>query len=155
MERVGGRWEIMEGHCSTSQSPQWAVVPMEEEEEEVIRIYLIHTRYILVKDNNLLHKIMFTLTCFDSNESSSGQPNEPIQCTSYIRVYFGIPNALIYDIPWISSFGWPDNGSLESKHVSVSIILCNKLLCLTETCIWYELDKHIGMTTEKTYLFNC
>jgi len=24
----------MEGHCSTSQSPQWAVVPMEEEEEE-------------------------------------------------------------------------------------------------------------------------
>jgi len=29
----------MEGHCSTGQSPQWAVVPMEEEEggeEEVI-----------------------------------------------------------------------------------------------------------------------
>jgi hypothetical protein len=24
----------MEGHCSTGQSPQWAVVPMEEEEEE-------------------------------------------------------------------------------------------------------------------------
>jgi len=24
----------MEGHCSTSQSPKWAVVPMEEEEEE-------------------------------------------------------------------------------------------------------------------------
>jgi len=23
----------MEGHCSTDQSPQWAVVPMEEEEE--------------------------------------------------------------------------------------------------------------------------
>ena len=23
----------MEGHCSTGQSPQWAVVPMEEEEE--------------------------------------------------------------------------------------------------------------------------
>ena len=22
----------MEGHCSTGQSPQWAVVPMEEEE---------------------------------------------------------------------------------------------------------------------------
>ena len=33
MERVGGRWEKMEGHCSTGQSPQWAVVPMEEEEE--------------------------------------------------------------------------------------------------------------------------
>jgi len=24
----------MEGHCSTGQSPQWAVMPMEEEEEE-------------------------------------------------------------------------------------------------------------------------
>jgi hypothetical protein len=24
----------MEGNCSTGQSPQWAVVPMEEEEEE-------------------------------------------------------------------------------------------------------------------------
>jgi len=24
----------MEGHCSTGQSPQWDVVPMEEEEEE-------------------------------------------------------------------------------------------------------------------------
>ena len=34
MERVGGRQEKMEGHCSTGQSPQWDVVPMEEEEEE-------------------------------------------------------------------------------------------------------------------------
>ena len=33
VERVGGRWEIMEGFCSTGQSPQWAVVPMEEEED--------------------------------------------------------------------------------------------------------------------------
>jgi len=31
----------MEGHCSTGQSPQWAVVPMEEEEEDIyICIYL-------------------------------------------------------------------------------------------------------------------
>ena len=35
MERFGGRWEKMEGHCLTDQSPQWAVVPMEEEEEEL------------------------------------------------------------------------------------------------------------------------
>ena len=34
MERVGGRQEKMEGHCSTGQSPQWAVVPMDEEEEQ-------------------------------------------------------------------------------------------------------------------------
>ena len=25
----------MEGHCSTGQSPQWALVPMEEEEEVI------------------------------------------------------------------------------------------------------------------------
>jgi hypothetical protein len=31
MERVGDRWEKMEGYCSTGQSPQRAVVPMEEE----------------------------------------------------------------------------------------------------------------------------
>ena len=28
----------MEGHCSTGQSPQWAVVPMEEEEEERVTL---------------------------------------------------------------------------------------------------------------------
>jgi hypothetical protein len=28
----------MEGSCSTGQSPQWAVVPVEEEEEEVEKI---------------------------------------------------------------------------------------------------------------------
>jgi hypothetical protein len=33
MERDGDRWEKMEGSCSTDQSPQWAVVPVEEEEE--------------------------------------------------------------------------------------------------------------------------
>jgi len=31
MERIDGRWEKMEGHFSTGQSPQWAVVPVEEE----------------------------------------------------------------------------------------------------------------------------
>ena len=34
-------------------------------------------------------------------------------------------------------FGWPDDNSLESKHVPVNIIFCNKL-CFTETCILYE-----------------
>jgi hypothetical protein len=33
MERVGDRYGKMEGSCSTGQSPQWAVVPVEEEEE--------------------------------------------------------------------------------------------------------------------------
>ena len=30
----------MEGHCSTGQSPQWVVMPMEEEEEERIVRYM-------------------------------------------------------------------------------------------------------------------
>jgi len=34
----------MEGHCSTGQSPQWAVVPMEEEEEDMTN----HTTYSVV-----------------------------------------------------------------------------------------------------------
>jgi hypothetical protein len=32
IETVGGRYDKMEGHCSTGQSPQWAVVPMEGDE---------------------------------------------------------------------------------------------------------------------------
>jgi len=30
---VTDRGKKMDGHCSTGQSPHWAVVPMEEEEE--------------------------------------------------------------------------------------------------------------------------
>jgi len=46
-------------------------------------------------------------------------------------------------------FEWSDDDFLESKHVDVAIILCNELLCLNETCILYELDKHVWMTTVK------
>jgi len=35
--------------------------------------------YVSVKRNNLLHNIMLTATCFDTNESSSGHPSELIQ----------------------------------------------------------------------------
>jgi hypothetical protein len=35
MERVGDRQEKMERYCSTDQSPQRAVAPMDKEEEEV------------------------------------------------------------------------------------------------------------------------
>jgi hypothetical protein len=40
MEKVGDRQDKMEGHCSTGQSPQRAVAPMEEEEnwERVITL---------------------------------------------------------------------------------------------------------------------
>ena len=35
----------MEGHCSTGQSPQWAVVPMEE--EDMITIQQHHTNVVI------------------------------------------------------------------------------------------------------------
>jgi hypothetical protein len=41
MERVGGRYAKMEGHRSTGQSPQWAVVPMEEEEVVQTKLHLL------------------------------------------------------------------------------------------------------------------
>ena len=44
MERVGDRWGKMEGYCSTGQSSQWAVVPMEEEEinaDDITRVQLL------------------------------------------------------------------------------------------------------------------
>jgi hypothetical protein len=34
----------MGGYCSTGQSPQWAVVPVEEEEEEEYKIMLIYKK---------------------------------------------------------------------------------------------------------------
>jgi hypothetical protein len=34
MERAGDRWKKMAGYCSTGQSPQRAVVLMEEEEDQ-------------------------------------------------------------------------------------------------------------------------
>ena len=50
----------MEGHCSTGQSPQWAVVPMEEE-DNVCLFYLEfkklritqNIRYYILKINSL------------------------------------------------------------------------------------------------------
>jgi len=45
MERIGGRWEKMEGHRLKGQSPQRAVVPMEEEEEDN---NYFHTEYSII-----------------------------------------------------------------------------------------------------------
>jgi hypothetical protein len=45
MERVGDRWKKMEGSCSTGQSPQWAVVPMEE--EDIYNMYLYTCIYVI------------------------------------------------------------------------------------------------------------
>ena len=34
MERIGGKQEKMEGHFSTGQSPQWAVVPKKKKKKK-------------------------------------------------------------------------------------------------------------------------
>ena len=44
MERVGGRYKKMEGHFSTGQSRQWAVVPMEEEEWNKGNVFETHCK---------------------------------------------------------------------------------------------------------------
>ena len=36
----------MEGHCSAGQSPQWAVVPMEGEEEEEEKVYCYNPLHV-------------------------------------------------------------------------------------------------------------
>ena len=36
LDKVSDGWKKMEGYCLTGHSPQWAVVPVEEEEKEVI-----------------------------------------------------------------------------------------------------------------------
>jgi len=65
----------------------------------------------------------------------NGDTNIAINFTAQCK-RLGSQNA-VSCISWISSFGWPDDDSLESKHVAVSIMLCNKMLCLTETYILY------------------
>jgi hypothetical protein len=40
MERVDKKKKKMEGHCSTGQSPWWAVVPMEEAEEGIVKVLM-------------------------------------------------------------------------------------------------------------------
>jgi hypothetical protein len=39
-------WKNMEGYCSTGQSPQWAVVPMEKEEEEEYSLILYFLYFV-------------------------------------------------------------------------------------------------------------
>jgi hypothetical protein len=53
MERVGDKWEKMEGSCSTGQSPKWAVVPVEEEES--VRVYEGHNYAPCQADSVLLY----------------------------------------------------------------------------------------------------
>ena len=38
----------MKGHCSTGQSPQWAVVPMEEEVNFLVKVRNSIRRYVPV-----------------------------------------------------------------------------------------------------------
>ena len=75
----------MEGHCSTGQSPQWAVVPMEEDEEKVEGIYGVLPR-----------------PCANSSPRKS-QSIRPQECLDHSVVYKSsslqmkvLPNDLLY-----------------------------------------------------------
>jgi len=47
MERVGDRWEKMERYCSTGQSPQRAVAPMEEEENFSASLHIFEKKIFI------------------------------------------------------------------------------------------------------------
>jgi hypothetical protein len=53
MVRVGDRQGKMERYCSTGQSPQRAVVPMEEEEEDMTN--LTHNSFFIYVYSKYLH----------------------------------------------------------------------------------------------------
>ena len=55
MERVGGRQEKMEGHCLAGQRPQWAVVPMEEGEEEEECVLTFLSEFIYNMEENIFN----------------------------------------------------------------------------------------------------
>jgi hypothetical protein len=50
MERVGDREEKMEGYCSTGQSPQRAVLPVEEEEDIKINVLVTDFYVDVIRD---------------------------------------------------------------------------------------------------------
>jgi len=55
----GEEFSILEGHCSTGQSPQWAVVQMEEEEGRRYN-FMFQTHkicFVLMTHDRDLHKI--------------------------------------------------------------------------------------------------
>jgi len=52
----------MEGHCSTGQSPRWAVVPMEEEEEYSVEMSVNFNRTVSFNSRDIL--LYFSKTAF-------------------------------------------------------------------------------------------
>jgi hypothetical protein len=53
----------MEGHCSTGQSPQWATVPMEEEQEDAdtlnngLLLYLVASESLSISHIQLIPEL--------------------------------------------------------------------------------------------------
>jgi hypothetical protein len=66
MDRVGDRWEKMEGSCSASHSPQWAAVPVKEEEyahHQEKQLYFCDTSYWSPTQNNK-YQVPQKYSCF-------------------------------------------------------------------------------------------
>jgi hypothetical protein len=74
MERVGDRWEKMEGYCSTGQSQQWAVVPVEKKKKKKNITHVgLHgrTRYSC----HILMKLEFSILIFQKYSNIRLQRN--------------------------------------------------------------------------------
>jgi hypothetical protein len=78
MERVGDRWEKMEVSCSTGQNPQWAVVPVEEEDFEdnrhmkVVRLSVLHIGR-LYPPGNIPGTHFFNRLCCRQGHNAAGR----------------------------------------------------------------------------------
>jgi len=59
----------MEGHCSTGLSPQWAVVPMEEEEEDYSK--RLHATWRRISEDVKLTSTAVRSSRFHSNKLSN------------------------------------------------------------------------------------
>ena len=103
MERVGGRQEKIEGHCQTDQSPQWAVVPMEEEEgiDDYVFMWRVEedkmTRYVRTQQCLRSYDTMYSVVTVKNvylsywypreftAEHCSTYPDVPVPLKSYMR----------------------------------------------------------------------
>ena len=51
----------MEGHCSTGQRPQWAVVPMEEEEMHLVGFYYKNIKLVHISFTGVTKQVVLML----------------------------------------------------------------------------------------------
>jgi len=78
----------MEGYCSTGQNPQWAIVPMEEEEASnlcAVKVCTVHS--FRVGQSSIVNSSREFVKCISSYRAFRVHPQTPDKCwkapTSY------------------------------------------------------------------------